>query len=325
VRQLFRAMRPFVIAAFALVAAANAFAQYGGKPIRLVVPFAPGGASDGAGRVIAKRLSELLARPVVVENRAGAGGTIGIDYVARAAPDGDTIVLVNSLQHVSSAGLFPGLKYDVIQSFRPIAAIGQVRYMLVVNKDFPAKDLAAFFQLVKGQPGKYTYGSAGIGSAPHLVMELFARSEGLSMVHVPYVGSGPAMTALLAGQIDVAMDNVAAVPLVKAGKLRALAISGQGRVPDFPDLPTFAQAGAKDFDVVGVWGFLAPAKTPDAVNSALGEAIERSLKDPAVVQALKAQGVEPEYGSAAKFGSTLASEYQKWSKLIHDANIKAQQ
>jgi tripartite-type tricarboxylate transporter receptor subunit TctC len=319
------AIRPIFLFALGMALTAGASAQMGERPIHLVVPFAPGGASDGAGRVLGKKISEIVGRPVIVENRQGAGGTIGIDYVARAAADGDTFVLVNAMQHVSSANLFPNLKYDVIKSFRPLAAIGKVRYLLVVNKDFPAKDLDGFIKMVRAQPGKYTYGSAGIGSAPHLVMELFARTEGLSMLHVPYSGSGPAMTSLLASQVDAAMDNVAAIPLVKAGKLRALAASGPNRMEDFPNVPTFAQAGAKDFDVVGVWGLLAPAKTPDRPAAVLTDAVKQALKDPEVAQALKVQGIEPEYAAPAEFDATLKSEQQKWSKLIRDANIKAQQ
>lgn len=303
-----------------LMPAAHAQPQ---NPLHLVVPFAPGGASDAVGRVIGKRVGELLGRPVVVDNRPGAGGTIGIDYVARAPADGDTIVLVNAMQHAASPGLFPQLRYDVVKGFRPLAAIGKLRYLLVVNPSFPANDLDGFVRQVRAKPGGYSYASAGVGSAPHLAMELFLRTQGLSMVHVPYGGSGPAMNDLLGGQVEASMDNVAAIPLVKSGRLRALAITGRERSPTFPALPTFAETAAKDFEVVGVWGFLAPAKTPDAAAARLEGAIAEALKDPEVSRALVTQGIDPEFGDARSFGDTVRSELAKWSKLLQATGIRA--
>jgi len=292
------------------------------KPVHLVVPFAAGGATDAIGRVLGKKVGEVLGVPVIVENRPGAGGTIGIDYVARAGADSNTIVLVNALQHTSSVKLYPDLKYDAIRSFRPLASIGTLRYMLVVNPDFPAADYAAFIRLVRAQPGKFAYASAGVGSAPHLVMELFASMEGLKMLHVPYNGSGPAMNDLIANHVQVSMDNVAAVPLVKAGRLRALAISGNRRSDAFPNLPTFAEAGARDFNVVGVWGVLAPAAMPERTAAALGDAIQQALKDAAVTETLVGQGIAPEYGPATQFTQTLREEAERWSKLIDLVKIK---
>jgi tripartite-type tricarboxylate transporter receptor subunit TctC len=309
----------FVLALFAGAAAAQPMID---KPIHLVVPFAAGGATDVIGRVIGKKVGELTGQPVVVENKPGAGGTIGIDHVARAAPDSNTIVPVNALQHTSSAKLYPNLRYDAVKSFRPLASIGTVRYMLLVNPGFEARDYDGFVKRVRSQPGKYSYASSGIGSAPHLVMELFMRSEGLTMVHVPYGGSGPAMNDLMANHVQVAMDNVAAVPLVKAGRLRALAITGERRADAFPDMPTFAEAGAKRFDAVGVWGFLAPAGMPDRTAAAIGDAISRAMKDPAVIEALTLQGIHPEAGSGDRFGATLLEESARWSKLIDEARIK---
>ncbi len=292
------------------------------RPVILVVPFAAGGATDAIGRVIGRRLADLVGQPVVVENKPGAGGTLGIGYVARALPDSNTIVLVNALQHTSSAKLYPGLRYDAITSFRPLAAIGTVRYLLLVNPGFEARDYDAFVRLVRSQPGRYSYASAGVGSAPHLVMELFARTEGLTMVHVPYNGSAPAMTDLVANHVPIAMDNVAAVSFLKAGRLRALATSGSRRDASFPDVPTFAEQGWKGPDLVGHWGFLAPAAMPDRIANALGEAMAQAMKDPAVTEALRAQGIQPEYGTPARFGATLVEEAGKWSRIIDEARIK---
>jgi tripartite-type tricarboxylate transporter receptor subunit TctC len=292
------------------------------KPVHLVVPFAAGGATDAIGRVIGRRLAEIIGQPVVVENKPGAGGTIGIDYVARSPADSNTIVLVNALQHTSAVKLYPNLKYDAIKSFRPLASIGTVRYMLLVNPGFEARNYDSFVKLVRGQPGKYSYASAGVGSAPHLVMELFCRAEGLSMVHVPYSGSGPAMNDVAANHVPIAIDNVAAVPLLKAGRLRALAISGEQRADAFPEVPTFAELGLKGPDMVGVWGFLAPTGMPDRTATALGDAFMQAMKDGSVIEILTAQGIQPEYGSGARYGATLKDESDKWSKLIDAAKIK---
>jgi tripartite-type tricarboxylate transporter receptor subunit TctC len=300
-----------------------AFAQSAlDKPIHLIVPFSSGGATDAIGRVIARRMAEVAGQPVIVENKPGAGGTIGIDFTARASGDSNTIVLVNALQHTSAVKLYPNLKYDAIKSFKPLASIGTVRYMLVVNAAFEAKDYDSFIKLVRSQPGKFSYASAGVGSAPHLVMELFSRAAGLDMVHVPYSGSGPAMVALAAHHVPIAMDNVAAIPLIKAGRLRALATSGDKRAEAFPDVPTFNELGLKASDMVGVWGFMAPAAMPDRIANALGDAIMQAMKDPAVFEALTAQGIQPEYGSGANYGATLKEEAAKWSKLIDEAKIK---
>ena len=312
----------FVLAATGLWCSAAVAQPAFDRPIHLIVPFASGGATDAIGRVIGRRLSEVAGQPVVVENKPGAGGTIGIDFAARAAGDSNTIVLVNALQHTSAVKLYPNLKYDAIKSFKPLASIGTVRYLLLVNAGFEAKDYDSFIKLVRRQPGKYSFASAGVGSAPHLVMELFSRAEGLSMVHIPYNGSGPAMNDVAANHVPIAIDNVAAIPLIKAGRLRALATSGEKRAEGFPDVPTFSEVGLKTSDMVGVWGFMAPAAMPDRTANALGDAIMQAMKDPAVMGTLTAQGIQPEYGTGVKYGATLKEEADKWSKLIDEAKIR---
>jgi tripartite-type tricarboxylate transporter receptor subunit TctC len=304
--------------AIALPAGAQAFPD---RHVTLVVPFPPGGATDVVGRVVGKRMSEILGQPIVVENRGGAGGTVGIDHVSRQPADGYTVVFVNALPHTAAKNLYP-LKYDPVASFTPIGSVGTISYVLVVNPQFPATTLDAFIKAARAAPGKYNYASSGVASAPHLAMEVFVRAADVKLVHVPYQGSGPAMTGVVAGDVHAALDNVAAIPLVKGGKLRALAQTGKARSPFLPNVPTFGEAGLPQFDVTGSWGLLAPAGVPPKVVAILSDALARAVNDPAVRETLLAQGIAPESGTAQQFAAVLASEQTKWSKLIEQANIK---
>ena len=308
-----------VLHAFAIAAHAQNFPD---RHITLVVPFPPGGATDAVGRIVGKKMSEVLGQPIVVENRGGAGGTVGIDYVSRQPADGYTIVFVNALPHTASKSLYGNLKYDPVGSFTPIGSLGTVSYVLVVNPQFPAPTLDAFIKAARAAPNKYNYASSGVASAPHLAMEVFVRAADVSLVHVPYQGSGPAMTGVLAGDVHAALDNVAAVPLIKGGKLRALAQTGTARSASLPDVPTFAEAGLPQFDVIGRWGLLAPSGVPPRTVAILGDALARAVNDPSVRETLLAQGITPESGSAQQFAAVLASESVKWSRLIEQANIK---
>jgi tripartite-type tricarboxylate transporter receptor subunit TctC len=309
---------PLALASVALAARAQAFPEHF---IRLVVPFAPGGATDVLGRILGKRMGELLGQPIVVENHPGAAGTIGTDFVARQPADGYTLLLVNAIPHTSSNKLYHHLKYDPVKSFTPIGGLGSNRYILVVNDDLPAPDLARFIALARAQPGALNFGSAGLGSAPHLAMELFMRAANVQLTHIPYQGSAPALKDVMAGRVQAAMDNIAAVPLIKAGKLRALAITGKSRSASFPDLPTFAEAGLPAFDVTGAWGLIAPAGVPARVVTLLDDALERAIQDSTVHDTLVAQGIDPGAASAQAYGVTLARESDKWSHLIDEAKI----
>jgi tripartite-type tricarboxylate transporter receptor subunit TctC len=297
-------------------------ATYPARQIRLIVPFAPGGASDVIARIIGKKLTQVLGQPVVVFNRPGAGGTIGVDFTARAPADGYTITLVNAIQQTTSKEMYPGLTYDPVKSFRALATIGSVHYILVVNPTFPAKDYTSFVNLVKSQPGKYSYASPGIGSAPNLVMEQFKQVAGLNIVNVPYLGSGPALNDVIANHVSISLDNVAAIPLIKSGMLRAIATTGDTRSPELPAVPTFAQAGLANFNVAGVWGFLAPAGVPDNVAATLNNAIRQAMEDPQVKQGLATQGLDPAYGSADQFSATLNTETAKWAALFAAGKIR---
>ena len=311
-----------LLLALALVASGADAQAFPDRPLKLVVPFPPGGATDVLGRILVKRMGEILGQPFVVENKGGAGGTIGTDFAAHQPPDGYTLVLVNAIPHTASRKLYPDLRYDPVKSFVPIGSIGTVRYILAINKDVPAKDYAQFVQLARAEPGKLNFGTAGIGTAPHLAMELFMRAAQVQMVHVPYQGTGPAMTDLLGGRIQAILENVPLIPNIKAGKIRALAITGARRSDVLPDVPTFAEVGLPNYDVTGTWGLLAPAGVPDRVVAILNDALVKAIADPAVRQTLTAQGIEPAPGSAADYGAVLVRESEKWSKLIDEAKIK---
>jgi tripartite-type tricarboxylate transporter receptor subunit TctC len=308
-----------ILLALPFAAGAQAFPDH---PLKLVVPFPPGGATDTLGRILAKRMGEILNQPFVVENKPGAGGTIGTEFVARQPADGYTVLLVNAIPHTASRKLYPELKYDPIKSFTPIGAMGTLRYILAINNEVAAKDYAQFAALAKSQPGKLNYASAGVGSTPHLAMELYKRAAGVDIVHVPYQGSGPGITDLLGGRVQVIIENVPLVPLIKSGKVRALAITGKTRSANFPDVPTFAEVGLASFELSGTWGLIAPAGVSADRVAILSNALAEAVKDPAVRDALVAQGIDPEPASGAEYGAVLARESDKWSKVIDEAKIK---
>ena len=308
-----------ILLALPFAAGAQAFPDH---PLKLVVPFPPGGATDTLGRILAKRMGEILNQPFVVENKPGAGGTIGTEFVARQPADGYTVLLVNAIPHTASRKLYPELKYDPIKSFTPIGAMGTLRYILAINNEVAAKDYAQFAALAKSQPGKLNYASAGVGSTPHLAMELYKRAAGVDIVHVPYQGSGPGITDLLGGRVQVIIENVPLVPLIKSGKVRALVITGKTRSANFPDVPTFAEVGLASFELSGTWGLIAPAGVPADRVAILSNALAEAVKDPAVRDALVAQGIDPEPASGAEYGAVLARESDKWSKVIDEAKIK---
>jgi tripartite-type tricarboxylate transporter receptor subunit TctC len=308
-----------ILLALPLAASGQTFPDHA---LKLVVPFPPGGATDTLGRILAKRMGEILNQPFVVENKPGAGGTIGTDFVARSPADGYTVLLVNAIPHTAARKLYPELKYDPIKSFTPIGAMGTLRYILAINNEVAAKDYAQFVALAKSQPGKLNYASAGVGSTPHLAMELFTRAAGVDIVHVPYQGSGPGITDLLGGRVQVIIENVPLVPLIKSNKVRALAITGKARSASFPDVPTFAEVGLAAFELSGTWGLIAPANVPTDRVTVLQNALAEAVKDPAVRDALIAQGIDPQPASAVEYATVLVRESDKWSKLIDEAKIK---
>ena len=290
--------------------------------ISLVVPFPPGGATDVLGRLLAKKMSEFLGQPIVVENHGGAGGTIGTDFAARQPADGYTILLVSALAQASSKKLYPTIKYDPLKSFTPIGSLGTLSYVLVVSPSVPASDLSALIRAMRSSPDSFNYASAGVGSAPHLAVELFLRAANVKATHVPYQGSAPALTGVAAGDTQFAIDNIAALPLIKSGKVKALAQTGKVRSAHLPDVPTFSEAGLPQFDVTATWGLLAPAGVSPAIVAKLNDALQRAVADSAIRESLQAQGIAPDPGSAQQFGTILASEADKWSRLIDEAKIQ---
>lgn len=316
--------RAAVLAALSLcglapIATAQAFPDH---VLKLVVPFPPGGATDVLGRLLARKMSDILGQPIIVENHGGAGGTIGTEFASRQPPDGYTVVLVSALAQAASKKLYPTIKYDPVTSFTPIGSMGALSYVLVVDPNLGITSLDGLVKAMKAAPEKFNYASAGVGSAPHLAMELFLRAAGVKATHVPYQGSAPALTGVVAGDTQLAIDNVAAVPLVKAGKLRALAQTGKTRSAHLPDVRTFTEAGLPQFDVTATWGLLAPAGVPAPIVAKLNDALVRAVNDPQLRESLQAQGITPEPGSAQQFGAVLASETERLSKLIDDAKIQ---
>lgn len=294
------------------------------KPITLLVGFAPGGGTDLIARHIAPRLAQLLGQPVVVENRAGASGTIAATAVAKAAPDGYTLLL----GHVSSNAMVPAIKpklpYAAVD-FTPVTLIGSVPQVVVVRAAFPARTLQEFIALAKSKPGGLNYASSGTGTQQHFAAELFQQATGTQMVHVPYKGSGAALTDLLAGQVDVNFDTVPTVlQQIRAGKLRALAVTTRKRVETLPEVPTLIESGVPDYEIGAWYMLMGPAALPPAVLATLADATNRSLQDEEVRRKLVELGTEVTGGTPAQAGAYLQAEVARWRKLAADKHIEAE-
>lgn len=307
----------------AALATGNALAadKYPTKPIRFVVPFPPGGGTDIVARVIAQRMTETLGEQVVVDNRGGAGGTIGAEIAARAAPDGYTLIMVSGSYAVNPT-LYK-LSYDPIDGVTPIVQIATGPFVVLVHPSVPAKNIKELIALAKARPGQLHFGSAGTGSTPHLCGELLKTMAAIDMVHVPYKASGSAMTALAGGEAQMGCQSAGMLlPLITAGKLRALAVAAPQRLSLLPDLPTAQESGLAGFEVETWTGVLAPAKTPDAVIRRLYDEIARIVNTPDMKNFILGQGVAPALMDPAKFGAYINAERVKWAKVIKTANVK---
>jgi tripartite-type tricarboxylate transporter receptor subunit TctC len=293
------------------------------KPIRIIVPTAPAGGNDAMARIVAQKLNERLKQPVIVENKSGANGAIGSEFVAKAPPDGYTILF----GYIATHGINPGLSklpYDAVKDFAPIAQIAEAPVVLVVNPSVQAKTVQELIALAKAKPGALSYASAGNGTAPHIAAEMFKQMAGIDMVHVPYKGSSPGVTDTIAGQTQVMFPSlVAASGHMKTGKLRGVAISSKSRSKLFPSLPTVAESGLKGFEITQWYGFFAPAKTPKETVDFLNREIVAVMKDPDTQAKFAAQGAEVVTGSPEAFGKLVQSEIAKWSQLIKSAKITA--
>jgi len=313
------------LALVALVAAAGTAAQatFPSHGARLVVPFPPGGPLDAVGRAIAQKLTEAWGQSVVVDNRPGAGGNIGADLVAKSAPDGYTIVMGALSTHAVNPSLYPSMPYDAVKDFAPITLVAVTPNVLVVNPSLPVNSVQELVAYAKARPGKLSFGSGSNGSAGHLAGELFKVDAGIDMVHIPFKGGAPATQALLAGDTQLMFDNLAnAMPQVKAGKLRALAVTTAERSKLAPDLPTMAEAGLKGFDISTWFGLLAPAGTPPDVIARWNADVTRILAAPDMRERLAAQGAESAPTTPAAFGAFIRAELAKYARIVKASGAK---
>lgn len=311
--------------AVSLSGAAAAQANYPDRPVRLIVPFPPGGTSDVVGRIFAEALGKQLGQPVVVENRGGAGGTVGTRAVASAAPDGYTLLLGTSSTNGTNSAVYQNLPYDAVKDFTPVTQIIRVPGVIVVNKNFPAKDYAQFFALVKGAPGKYSYASSGNGGATHMAMEYYKSLSGLDMMHVPYRGTGPALNDVIAGQVPILWDTAASsMAHIQSGNLRAIVVAAKARLPQLPDVPTFAEVGLPDYDAEMWNGLLAPAGLPQDVLAKLNDASRKALADPDVQAKYAGVGAYVVADKPDAFGAMIQADVSKWKKVADFAHISVQ-
>ena len=315
----------FAIAIFGLAGVVQAQANdYPSKPIRLVVPAAPGGGADFLARIVGVKLGELVGQSVVVENRAGASGTIAADGTAKSPGDGYTVLMGQSTSIVIAPQLNPKLPYDTLRDLKPVTLVAEVPNVMVVHPSVPANTVKDLIALAKAKPDMLNFGSSGNGAPSHLAGEMFKSATGTRLVHVPYKGAGPAVNALLAGEIQVMFAPIVAVlPQVKAGRLRALGVTSAKRSAAAPDLPTLAEAGLTGYEISSWFGLFVPASTPAAVVDKLFKETNRVLKSPDVLERFAKEGAEPVGSTPADFNNYVRTEFVKYNKVIKDNGIKA--
>ncbi len=314
-----------VMLALPLGAACAAGTQgYPAKPLRLVTGSAPGGGSDFVARTLAEKLSERFGYTVIVDNRPGAGGVIGADVVAKANPDGYTL-LINTGSAIAVNPALHALPYDVQRDFTPVMLVSRAPFVLAVNPAVPAKSVSEMIRLAKASPAKYSYASSGIGAMSHLAMALFGNLAGINVVHVPYRGSAPAAVDLIAGQVQLAMNNIVpTLPHVKSGRLRALGVSGPLRSPVLPEVPTVAESALPGYEAVQWYGVLLPAKVPKSIADFLHREITAVLKIPVVRTRLMEEGGDVVGGTPQQFAAYIALETAKWATVVKAANVRAE-
>jgi tripartite-type tricarboxylate transporter receptor subunit TctC len=317
--------KPFalILALLVPIAAGSARADdYPSHPIRLIVPYAAGGGADGVARIVAKRVSETIGQPIVIENHGGAGSIIGTEMVKKAEPDGYTLLLRQSGPISINPAVYNVLPYDPVKDFAPITMTTAYPYMLVVNVKSPAKTLQEFVAMVKSKPGEFNYGTTGVGAANHLVTELFSSKAGLKMTHIPYRGTALAVADLLAGQVTMVFaDPISALPHIKAGTLRALAVTSKERSSVAPDIPTIAESGYPGFDAIAWHGILAPAKTPPAIVGKLHDQIVAALKEPETKALLEAQAMATVGDTPEQFAAFIKDDIAVWKAVAAEAHV----
>ena len=299
--------------------------DYPSKPIRLIVPYPAGGTTDILARLCAIQLGQRLKQTVVVENRAGASGAIGSAEVARAAPDGYTLLMATASSHGINSAVYKKLPYDAVKDFAPVTMVASTPNIIVVNPSVPAKDLKELIALAKSQPGKLNFGSTSLGGSPHMSAELLKMMAGVDMVHVPYKGAAPMLSDLLGGQIQIGFDNLpSTINFVRTGKVRAIAVTTPQRWPGAPDIPTVAESGLPGYEVSGWFGLLAPAGTPKAILDTLQQTVAAAVKDPEVAKHMLDPGAQPIANSPDAFATQIKFEVEKWQKVVQATGVKVE-
>jgi tripartite-type tricarboxylate transporter receptor subunit TctC len=313
-----------LIGAALLFHAAGACAQaWPAKPIRLMVPFPPGGSTDIVARIVAQKLGERLGQSLVIENRGGAGGTIGTALIAKSPPDGYNLAVASTSTHVVAPGVYAKLEYDPVKDFAPVGLMAVSPYLLVVNPALPAKTLQELVALAKKQPGKLNYASAGVGSTTHLAMEMLKAASGTYMLHIPFNGNGPAGTALIGGQVEILFGSLPALlPHAKSGRARALAVGTPKRSPSLPDVPTVAESGYPGFDASLWLAIMAPAGTPQPIIERLNRELNALVAAADTREAFDKAGTEPLTGTPADLAAMIRDGVPKYMKIIKDSGIK---
>lgn len=308
-----------------VVAGISQAQTYPAKPVRLVAPYPPGGANDILARIIGPRLGEYLGQQIVIENRGGATGNIGAEFVARAAPDGYTILMGQASNMTINVSLMSRMPFDPIKDFAPVTLVATTPNLLVVHPSFPARTIKDLVALAKAKPGAVNYASSGSGSAGHLAGELFKRVAKIDMVHIPYKGAAPALTDVVAGQAHLYFTSpISATPLVKGGRLRMVAVTSLERSPSLPDIPTVAESGYPDFEVTSWWGILTPAAVSKEIITRLHADILKVLAMPETKTKFADQGADVASNTPAEFSTYIKSEIAKWGKLIKELGVKSE-
>jgi tripartite-type tricarboxylate transporter receptor subunit TctC len=306
-----------------LLAAGVAAQQYPSKPIRLMVPFPPGGSTDIVARIVAQKLGSQLGQQLVIENRGGAGGTLGTAVVAKAPPDGYTLVVGTTSTHVVAPSVYQKLEYDPVKDFAPVSLMAVTPYLLVVNPNVQAKSLKELVELMKSQPGKLNYASAGVGSTTHLAMEMLKGASNTYALHIPYNGNGPAGTAVIAGQVEILFGSLPAVlPHAKSGRVRALAVGTPKRSPSLPEVPTVAESGYPGFDASLWLAIMAPVGTPAPVIERLNKEIIAAVSSKDTAETLDKNGAEPVTSTPAELAAMIKDGVVKYAKVVKDAGVK---
>lgn len=303
---------------------ARSEAAYPSRPVRLITPSSPGSGVDIVARIVAQKLSEQLGQQVIVDNRSGAGANLGAEIAAKAAPDGYTL-FVGTPAHAINSSLYSKLNYDLVRDFSPVSLITTGQYIVVVHPSLPSRTIKELIALARTKPGALAYGSGGPGNATHLAVELFSNMAGIKMLHVPYKGSGPALTDLIGGQVHLMFANLTAgLPHVKSGRLRALAVTGEQRSSIVPDLPTVVESGLPGYVVTSYYGILTPTGTPKEIIARVNAEIVKAMRAPDMRERLAGDGADPVSSTPEKFASFIKSEIDKWAKVVKAANIRAE-